>query len=331
MAPEAFMQRPVRWLKAITHYRATVAFAPNFTFDVCVRRIPESELEGLDLSAWKVAGNGAEPIREHTLAEFVRKFAVCGFQEGSMWPGYGLAEATLLVTACQRGPGSTLWVDPDQLTQGRLVPTEIALGRPLVSCGWPLPGAQVMICDAATGDQLEEGVVGEIRISGPLVCDGYWRNPELTAETFTDSGLRTGDLGALWEGQLYVTGRLKDLLIVRGLNHYPQDIEHTMDAADPNLRRGCGVAVALPTDSGELLALIQEVRSGSEADPKDIVQKIRRHVIEEHGVAPDVIVLVPPRSIPQTTSGKVRRGAAAEALRTGGIPELYRWPGQLEE
>src|SRR5581483_2163022 len=135
-----------------------------------------------------------------------------------------------------------------------------------------------------------------------------------------------GDLGALWQGQLYVTGRLKDLLIVRGLNHYPQDIEQTMDAADPNLRRGCGVAVALPTESGELLALIQEIKDGSDADPAQIVQKIRRLVIEQHGVAPDAIVLVPPRIIPQTTSGKVRRGAAAEALRTGRLPEVYHWP-----
>ncbi len=330
MAPEAFLQRPVRWLKAISHYGATVAFAPNFSFDICVRRIPESELDGLDLSSWAVAGNGAEPIREHTLAEFERKFAVCGFQQGAMWPGYGLAEATLLVTASQRGPGTTVWVDPEQLSQGRVAPVDKARGRPLVSCGWPLPGAQVTICDPVTGEQLEQGVVGEIRISGPLVCDGYWRNPELTAETFTDAGLRTGDLGALWQGQLYVTGRLKDLLIVRGLNHYPQDIEQTMEVADPSLRRGCGVAVAVPTDTGELLALVQEVRNGSDGDPRQIVQKIRRLVVEQHGVAPDVIVLVPPRSIPQTTSGKVRRGATAEALRAGAMQELYRWPAGVE-
>lgn len=323
MAPEAFLRRPDRWLKAITHYRAAFSWSPNFAYELCVRRI--DDLSGIDLSSWTIAGNGSEPVRERTLAEFAGKFADCGFRPGTLWAGYGLAEATLFVSARGRGPGSTLWADPEELSQGRIVPGDAATGRPLVSCGPPARGTSVTVCDPETGEQVDDGIVGEIRVSGPHVCDGYWGRPALSSDVFPGNVLRTGDLGALWQGELYVTGRLKDLLIVRGRNHYPHDIEQTMETADPALRPGCGVAVSVPADSDDLLVLIQEVTPNSGGDPELIVEKMRRLVIEQHGVAPDAVVLVKQRTIPKTTSGKLRRSSAGEAFREGTLRVVHQW------
>jgi acyl-CoA synthetase (AMP-forming)/AMP-acid ligase II len=328
MAPEAFLRRPDRWLKAIGHYRATFSWAPNFAYELCTRRI--RDLDGVDLSSWVVAGSGAEPVKESTLAEFSQKFSDYGLRPESLWVGYGLAEATLMVSARQRGPGSTMWIDPDQLAEGRLVPTEAALGRPLVSCGVSAPDTTVTIHDPETGGTLGDGIVGEIWIDGPQVCDGYWQRPALTADLFPSGVLRTGDLGAIAQGELYVTGRMKDLLIVRGRNHYPQDVEQTMEAADPNLRAGCGVAVTVPTDSGDLLVLIQEVVPNSGGEPELIIEKIRRLVTEHHGISADAVVLVRPRSVPKTTSGKLRRSAAAESFRTGTLRVVHQWSANTE-
>jgi acyl-CoA synthetase (AMP-forming)/AMP-acid ligase II len=323
MAPQAFLRRPDRWLRAITGFRGTFAAAPNFAYELCIRRV--SDLEGIDLQSWTVAVNGAEPVKERTQAEFARKFAQCGLQPSTLRSGYGLAEATLFVSTCQRGPGSTLWIDPDQLSQGRLVPTDPEIGRSLVSCGHPAAGTTVTVCDPATGEPVDDGIIGEIRVSGPHVCDGYWGNPALSAELFPEGVLRTGDMGALWQGSVYVTGRLKDLLIVRGRNHYPHDIEQTMEAADPNLRSGCGVAVSVPADSGELVVLIQEIVEDSSSEPEQIVEKIRRRVSEQHGISVDAVVLVEPSSVPKTTSGKLRRSAAAQAFQTGGLRVVHEW------
>ncbi len=324
MAPEAFLRRPDRWLRAISHYRATFSWAPNFAFEQCIERI--DDVEGIDLSCWTVAGSGAEPIRERTVAEFAAKFAACGLAPNSLWAGYGLAEATLMVSVRRREPGSTLWADPEELTRGHVVPVGAPAGRPLVSCGPPAPRSVVTICDPVSGEPVGDGIVGEIRVAGPHVADGYWGRPDLSSELFPGGVLRTGDLGAFWRGELYVTGRAKDLLIVRGRNHYPQDIEQTMDAADPALRPGCGVAVCVPADSGELLVLIQEVAVNTSADPERVVEKIRRAVVEQHGVAADAVVLIRPRTIPKTTSGKLRRSAAGEAFTKGTLRVVHQWP-----
>ncbi len=323
MAPWAFLRRPDRWLRAITAFRGTWSAAPNFAYELCIRRV--ADLDGIDLRSWTVAVNGAEPVKERTLAEFARKFAECGLRPSTLWPGYGLAEATLLVSARSRGPGSTLWVDSDQLSQGRLVPVDPEIGRPLVSCGPPSPGTTVTVCDPATGEPVEDRVVGEIRVSGPHVCDGYWGDTDLSAEVFPEGVLRTGDLGALWQGSVYVTGRLKDVLIVRGRNHYPHDVEQTMQAADPSLRPGCGVAVSVPADAGDLVVLIQEIVDDRPGEPERIVEKIRRSVSEQHGISVDAVVLVERSSVPKTTSGKLRRSAAAEAFRKGGLCTVHEW------
>lgn len=329
MAPEAFLRRPERWLKAWTRYGATWTAAPNFAYDLCIRRI--SDLDGLDLSNMTGAVNGAEPVRERTMAEFARKFARCGLRPDGLWVGYGCAEATLMTNIRRRGPGSTIWIDSEELGRGRLVTTDPELGQPLVSCGPPVPGTTTTIRDPETEAPVQDGSVGEIWSSGPQVCDGYWDNPEATSRVFPGGVVRTGDLGVLWEGELYVTGRIKDLLIVRGRNHYPQDIEQTMEAADPNLREGCGVAVAVPTETGELLVLIQEVVRKPDGDPEQIAENIRREVIQQHAVAPDAIVLVKPGGVQKTTSGKLRRASTAEAFRNGTLRTVHQWaaPGRL--
>ena len=323
MPPYEFLRRPERWLRAITHFRATYCWAPNFAYDLCVRRV--KNLEELDLSSMRTMGSGAEPVRHKTMTAFRDKFVACGLKPEVLWVGYGLAEATLYVTVNRRGPVSTIHIDPDQLAEGRLALTSAELGRPLVSCGLPAPGSHVRICDPETDEPVEDGVVGEIRVSGAHVCDGYWGNPELSAEVFAEGELHTGDLGALWEGELFVTGRIKDLLIVRGRNHYPQDLEQTMESADANLRPGCGVAVAVPSETGELLVLIQELRAESTEDPEVIVEKILRQVAEQHGITADAIVLVEPRTIPKTTSGKLRRSAAAAAFQAGTLKAVHEW------
>lgn len=323
MAPEAFLRRPDRWLRAITHYRAGFSWAPNFAYEQCIRRIDDTG--GIDLSCWTVAGNGAEPVRERTVADFAEKFARCGLRPGSLWAGYGLAEATLLVAARRREPGSTIWAEPEELGRGRIVPVDAAAGRPLVSCGPPAPRTVVTVWDPATGGPAGDGIVGEIRVSGPQVGDGYWGRPDLSSEVFPGGVLRTGDLGAFWRGELYVTGRAKDLIVIRGRNHYPQDIEQTMDFADPALRPGCGVAVSVPADSGELLVLISEVAVNTSADLARVAEKVRRLVAEQHGVAADAVVLIRPRTIPKTTSGKLRRSSAGEAFLKGTLRVVHQW------
>jgi acyl-CoA synthetase (AMP-forming)/AMP-acid ligase II len=323
MAPEAFLRRPERWLRALTHYGATYSGAPNFAYDLCVRRV--ENLDGLDLSRWAVAINGAEPVREKTLAAFADKFAPCGFDAASLYAAYGLAEATLLVSTRPRGADSTLSVSPEALADGRLELEDAANGRPLVSCGPPVSGTEVAIVDPESGDELADGVVGEIWVSGPHVCDGYWNSPTLSAEVFPAGTLRTGDLGFLWQGEVFVTGRMKDLLIIRGRNHYPQDLEQTMEAAAPDLRPGCGVAVTLGTDTGERLVLIQELTRASKGDPEALVEAIRRQVNEGHGVAVDEIVLVKSGSVQKTTSGKVRRSSTSAALEAGELTIIHRW------
>ena len=323
MAPESFLRRPERWLRAITHFGGTFSWAPNFAYDQCVRRI--NDLSGLDLSTWTVAGSGSEPVREATLAAFAGKFAACGLREDSLRVGYGLAEATLMLTARRRGSGSTMWADPEQLAAGRLVPVDSAVGRPIVSCGTAAPDTVLTIRDPETGEPVPDGVMGEITVVAPQVCDGYWGRTALSSEMFRDDGLRTGDLGVLWRGELYVTGRRKDLLIVRGRNHYPQDLESTMDSADSELRPGCGVAVSVPGDTRDLLVLIQELEAHVSGDPQRIAEKIRRLIVEEHGVTPDAVVLVRPRVVPKTTSGKLMRSAAAEAFQSGKLRVVHQW------
>ncbi|WP_328655534.1 fatty acyl-AMP ligase [Nocardia salmonicida] len=319
MSPTTFIRRPLRWLEAISHYRAHTSGGPNFAFDACVARAAAGELPDLDLSSWKVAFNGAEPIRAETLDRFAKTFAPLGFGAQAVFPCYGLAEATLLVSASGKGRGPRLLdADIDALADRRYVAAAVDRGRTLVGSGPALPGEDLRIVDPETGNPCPEGLAGEIWVAGDHVAQGYWGLPEATAETFhariaddpARTYLRTGDLGVVVDEELYVVGRLKDIIILRGRNYYPHDIEHTVHRAHSALRPGSGAAFAVPGRDGEKLVVVQELERDADADTDDIAGAVRAAVLQEHEVAVAEVVLAAPGTVQKTSSGKIMRSAA---------------------
>jgi acyl-CoA synthetase (AMP-forming)/AMP-acid ligase II len=331
MAPVSFMQRPLSWLRAIHDYRAEVAGGPNFAFDLCVRRHRPEEIHGIDLSCWKVALNGAEPVRASTMDRFASTFAPYGFDAKSIHPAYGMAEATLLISAGRRGTGPiTRWIDRETLQRNQIVaPAQAHDAQILVGCGRQLAGEGLAIVYPETRMLLGRGLVGEVWVAGPHVAQGYWRNPEATASVFrarTASGdaqywLRTGDLGFIDEdGELYITGRIKDLIIIRGINHYPQDIEETVQDCHAALRRHCGAAFSVPDHNHEeQLVLVQEVERTfrRQIAIEEIVASIREAITREHQIAAREIVLIRTGSLPKTTSGKIQRRLTRQMFLAG--------------
>jgi acyl-CoA synthetase (AMP-forming)/AMP-acid ligase II len=316
MPPQAFLQRPLRWLKAITRLRATTCGGPNFAYDLLARRVPEAAKAELDLSSWSVAFCGAEPVRAETLDAFAQSFAACGFRREAFLPCYGLAEATLMVTGERTSPlPSLLSLDAGALEAGRLAPAAAGgAARRLVGCGRPARGVTVAIVNGDSRTPLPEGSVGEIWLKGPGVAAGYWNDAEETRRCFeaqlADGDgpyLRTGDLGFLSRGELVPTGRVKDLIIVRGRNLYPQDLEATLERAHPAVRAGRGVAFAASLPGGERLVVACEVNRRAKEPPAEIAEALKRAVATEHDVLPHAVVLLEPGALPRTPSGKPRR------------------------
>ncbi len=341
MSPMTFARRPLRWLEAISRYRAHTSGGPNFAFDACVARAARGDIPGLDLSSWRVAFNGAEPIRPETLRRFSEIFAPYGFAAEAMYPCYGLAEATLLVTGSRKGRGPrTLQADAGELGRERYVPVPPGHGGPpgqsrtLAGSGLALPGEDVRVVDPATGLPCVPDRVGEIWIAGPHVARGYWRREDATAATFRAQCpdapgrhyLRTGDLGFIADGELYVVGRLKDLVIIRGRNYYPQDIEDTVISSHRALRPGGCAAFAVPNAvGGEQLVVIQEVKpdAAALAGTGDITGAIRAAVIRDHQIALGDLLLTRPGQLQKTSSGKIMRAAARERYLAAGF---QAWP-----
>ena len=321
--PEAFLRKPLRWLQAISRYRATNSGAPNFAFDLCVHKTTPDDRASLDLSSWRVAYNGAEPVRGETLSSFWKAFRASGFRWDAFYPVYGLAESTVLVTSRphERAP-TVLTLDRDALERGRAEEAhDSARSVFRVSCGRPQSADALVIADPERRTRCGPGEVGEIWLRSPSVTPGYWNRPEETREHFgafledANEGpyLRTGDLGFLHEGELYVVGRLKDVLVIRGLNYSPRDIEWTAQEAHPAVRAG-GVAVfAAPGEEREQAVLLAEIH----ADPakqsvpaaEAVIDCIRESVLDRHGLRMDTIALVPPRTLLKTSSGKLRRSS----------------------
>jgi acyl transferase domain-containing protein/acyl-CoA synthetase (AMP-forming)/AMP-acid ligase II/thioesterase domain-containing protein len=328
MSPFAFLQQPMRWLQAMSRYRATVAGAPNFAYALCAARATDEIVAKLDLSAWRLAFNGAEPVRLSTLEKFAERFAPAGFRREGFFPCYGLAEGTLYVTGAPRGRfPRALHVDAGELERHKLVPTENDApgSRALVGCGGPIETI-VRIVDPHTLAACEPGAIGEIWVQGPSVARGYWNRPDATRDTFdariAGSGegpfLRTGDLGVLHDEELFVTGRLKELIIVDGRNHYPQDIEETVQSGRPALRSGCGAAFSLEVDGAERLVVIQEVvKGGAGIDLARVASDIRAAVAARHGIAIHALVFIQERGVQKTSSGKIRRGVMRDRFRDG--------------
>jgi len=336
MSPMAFLQRPMRWLQAIDRYRATTSGGPDFAYDLCVRKVRPDDAAGLDLSSWRVAFDGAEPVRAETLERFAAAFAPSGFSASAFQPCYGLAEATLLVSGerTRERPRVGSFA-ADELARHRAV--EAAGGerhlaraeRTLVGCGAVAAGQEVLVVDPEGGVPCSGSTVGEIWVAGSGVAAGYWGREEESRRTFgarLASGdgpfLRTGDLGFVVDGELFVTGRIKDLMILRGRNVYPQDVEASVGPAHPAVRLGGVVAVAVDVDGTECLVVVCEIEPRSEADPGQVAEAVRIEIGEAHEVAVHEVVAVPAGSIPRTSSGKLRRSACRDDYLAGALEVL---------
>jgi acyl-CoA synthetase (AMP-forming)/AMP-acid ligase II len=336
LSPIAFLQRPLNWLRAISDYRAEVSGGPNFGYELCASRYRPEQMTGIDLSSWRVAVNGAEPVREGTIRRFTEMFAPHGFAATTMHPAYGMAEATVLVSAGPRGGGPvTRRLSRTRLQNGLVAaPESDEDAQPAVGCGRALPEERIAIADPQTRRRLGADEIGEIWVAGPNVTHGYWGNREASAEAFgaAISGedeacwLRTGDLGFLDPaGQLFVTGRIKDIIIIRGVNHYPQDIEHTVETADPALAAHGGAAFAVADDHGDdRLVVVQEVERSQRhhAEPAALAARIREAIVSGHDIVPYAVTLLRPGALPKTTSGKVQRAQSRRLWLEGGLDIL---------
>ncbi|MBW3655631.1 MAG: fatty acyl-AMP ligase, partial [Gemmatimonadetes bacterium] len=332
MSPAAFLQRPARWLEAVSRYGGETSGGPNFAYDLCVERVSAEEKAALDLRAWRVAFCGSEPVRAATLDRFSAAFAECGFRRDAFYPCYGLAEATLFVTGGRPEAAPVVRAfRADELERDRAISAtrddEGAAGH--VGCGFAWREGRVEIVRPGTGIRCTPGEVGEIWCSGPHVAAGYWNRPDATAESFgafLDTGegpfLRTGDLGFVDGGELFVTGRSKDLIILRGRNLYPQDIEATAGAAHPALQPGGGAAFSVDADGEERLVVVHEVRRTAlgSLDAAQVALRVREAVAAAHEAAVHDVVLIRPLTLPKTSSGKVQRQAARRAYREGSLP-----------
>ncbi len=333
MNPLAFIQKPYRWLQAISKYRATISGAPNFAYELCTRKIKRDRRAKLDLSCWEVAFIGAEPIRAETLIEFKRTFAPCGFRSQTFYPCYGMAEATLMVAGGETTLEPTIYRANGKLLEEnwvKIVEKPSQSDPYLVSVGrWRLD-LKIVDLDALT--ECSSNQIGEIWLSGKNVASGYWNLPQETEATFhaylSDTGegpfLRTGDLGCIVDGELFITGRLKEMVIIRGRNHYPQDIEQTVEKSHPALRPSANAAFAIEAKGVEQLVVVQEVerRYLRSLDEKEVVRKIRRAVADRHGLQVYDVFLASIGSVPKTSSGKTRRRKCREAFLSGDLQRI---------
>ncbi len=320
MTPQFFIERPVRWLEVISRYRATVSGAPNFAFQLCVERVRSSQLQGLDLSSWRVAFSGAEPVRRDTMRAFVERFSAVGFPAGTIYPCYGLAEATLFVTGSVRGEGMKAQAfSAEKLAQGQA--EVVAQGMPIVACGFPASNHAVKIIDPEKRIPLSDGCIGEIWTDGASLAKGYWQRPQETAETFVEHEgtrwLRTGDLGFIHARQLYLMGRLKDLIIIRGQNIYPQDIELIIEEEVEAVRKGRVAAFAVEQLDGEGIGVAVEVsRNMQKLVPAEaLVTALSEAVSTGCHESLSVVVLLNPGALPKTSSGKLQRAACRQGWR----------------
>jgi len=319
LAPEHFLAKPALWLRAISRHRAFISPAPNFAYSLCAKRVRDKDLEDVDLSCWRFALNGAEPVLPTTLDEFTTRFARYGFDAGALLPVYGLSEAALAVTA---SPG------------GRIARRARRENRDIVSVGPPVPGVSIAIRDRA-GTDVVDGADGRIFIRGPSVMQGYFGNPEATTHVLRDGWLDTGDLGYVEDGQLYVNGRAKEVIIIRGANRMPQEFEEPLLGID-GVRPGCVAAVGerFPAEGGEGLLILAERTKGTQLQDAEILRLIAARLVETTGIRPSRVVLLEPGTLPRTSSGKLRRTEALErfrndALRPGKRVNVFTMSGAM--
>jgi 1-acyl-sn-glycerol-3-phosphate acyltransferase len=323
LPPLAFLARPARWLRAIAAHRATISAAPNFAFDLCVKRLGQADLEGVDLGSWRLAMNGSEAVSPETIERFTRRFAAHGFRAEAMCPVYGLAESSVGLTMSSPGRGPRIdRVRRERFERGRRA-EPAATGEPspltFVSCGAPLPGHDVRIVDAA-GTSLPDRAEGRVEFRGPSVTSGYFRNPGATAAVLHDGWMDSGDLGYRADGELFVTGRRKDVIIKAGRNLYPQEVEELVGEV-PGIRKGCVAAFGIgdPAIGTERLIVVAETRA---TDPEALARleaTVRDRVVDALGLPADTVLVAPPGSVLKTSSGKIRRAATREAWLRGDL------------
>jgi len=344
MAPTSFLQQPIRWLEAISRYKATHSCAPNFAYQLCVDKVTREQLATLDLSSWCIAFNGAEPVRADVLKRFAEVLKPCGFNLRTFCPAYGLAEATLKVTATRAKDLPTFYtVQSEALRQNRVV--EAQEQEPgsltLVGCGYTEIDTKIAIVHPESLATCPPGEVGEIWVSGSTVAQGYWMRDQASEQTFgahlANAGeepfLRTGDLGFLLDGELFVTGRIKDMIIIRGQNHYPQDIELTVQKSHSALRPNCGAAFSVEVEGVERLVIAQEVERSylRQLDVDEVVKAIRQAVSEQHQLQVYAVVLLKTASIPKTSSGKIQRHACRDGFLNGSLDVVGDWIANLQQ
>jgi len=341
MAPEAFTTNPYRWLKLIAEQPATFSGSPNFGYELCMRKVTERQRRSLDLSSWVLAINSGEPVRWSTLINFAEAFRESGFHPGAFVPAYGLAEATLLVTMRRRNTRKdelpiAMRVMADELEAGRIVQAEqaeSARSTVIVGCGEPVDAQQVTIVDPVTHRRTPPGVVGEIWLAGPSIAGGYWRGGGderfgFKLDGATEPYLRTGDLGFMSDGVLYPTGRLKDMIVVRGRNLYPHDIEMVVEMAHPRLRRGCGAAFGIPIEGTEEIAVIFEIDESAPIDDREraeIFAAMRQAVADACDATPVALGLIAKRTLPKTSSGKIQRSTCKAKFLDGTLELVAEW------
>lgn len=335
MSPVALIQKPWRWLEAISRYRGTTSGGPNFAYDLLWRQATPEKLAKLDLSCWEVAFCGAEPVRAETLERFAETFAACGFRREAFYPCYGMAEATLFVSGGWKDKAPVIkYLDPVALGENRVVEVSPGEGgKAIVSCGKGWLGCEIAIAHPETLTLLPENQVGEILIAGEGVAKGYWQQPEETEGTFKvylgkrGPFLRSGDLGFLSGGELYITGRIKELMIFWGRNRYPQEIEQTVEKSHPALRAGCGAAFSLEIEGEEKLVVAFEVERSylRKLNVEEVVGAIREAVAEEQTVDVWAVALLKTGGVPKTSSGKIRRRECRRQFLEGSLPVVGEW------
>ncbi|HAO11868.1 MAG TPA: AMP-binding protein, partial [Planktothrix sp. UBA8407] len=359
MSPISLVQKPFRWLEAVSEYRATTSGGPNFAYDLVCRTATPEKLEKLDLSSWDVAFSGAEPVRWDTLKRFAEIFGPCGFKPQAFYPCYGMAETTLFISGGHKHlTPKVIWVDPVALEQNQVMKKEpgeaeeavrassLAKNQPtttnnqqptntrsLVSCGFPWLGDEVIIVDPEQLTPRENDQVGEILVLGKGVGLGYWDQTEDTETTFKvyldgrGPYLRTGDLGFLDDGELYITGRIKDMMILWGRNRYPQEIEATLDTCHPAIRNGHNAAFSIETELGEQLMIVSEIerRYLRNLNVEEVVNTIRQAIAEQNTVDVFGIVLLKTATIPKTTSGKIQRRTCRTKFLEGSLDIVGQW------
>jgi acyl-CoA synthetase (AMP-forming)/AMP-acid ligase II len=335
MSPVSFVQKPVRWLRAISKYRATTSGAPNFAYDLLSDRLTTEQLASLDLSCWEVAFCGAEPVQPLTLEEFSFKFAPCGFKSEAFYPCYGMAEATLMITGGDRTkPPKILYLDEIALEQNKVVlGKESQLGtKSFVSAGYPWLDGKISIVDPQTLKACEPDRIGEVWYSSSSVGKGYWQLKEQTQQTFQASlqdrqYLRTGDLGFMQDRELYITGRLHDVLVFWGLNHYPQHLEQTVEQCHLGLKPNSGAAFSVEVEGKQRLVIAQEIERTYRKSivMEEVVEAIRWQVFQQHFIDIYGVVLLLPGKIPKTSSGKVQRAKCKAMFLDQSLDVWQEW------